>query len=118
MRNTAPGIETAPGREVFYVECKSAEDFDFVLDNALAANPDIPMPKDGGAIEEKARLKLKDGRSLLALSYRGDVTGWRNKLVAYCVASSRLWGIARSNRLPLSNDTEIALQSAEIEFED
>ncbi|MGN6548215.1 MAG: hypothetical protein ACTHK7_24480 [Aureliella sp.] len=89
MNRTIPGMVEVEGREFFYVETLAREGFDEILDEALAGSPELPFPKFGGVIEEKVRILLDDGISLRGISYKGDLAGWRRKLVAYCNTTHR-----------------------------
>src|SRR5579872_5439968 len=99
--DTIPGMIDVQGREFFYLELRDKEVFRTLIDQALAANSEVPMPNAGGIIEEKVRILLNGGKSLLGISYKGDLAGWKGKLVAYCEATDRKWGIASGRKLTL-----------------
>lgn len=117
MSRTIPGTIDVEGREFFYVEIHDGEGFDELLDEALATCPAVPLPKAGGVIEEKARILLGSGVPLLAISYKGDLPGWRNKLESYCKFKGRKWGIASHRKLALSDGTVLEFSECEIIFE-
>jgi hypothetical protein len=117
MNRTIPGIIEVEGREFFYVETLPGEGFEDVVDEALAGSSDLPLPKSGGVIEEKARIFLDANTSLLAISYKGDLAGWRAKLVAYCYAKRLKWGIVLQQKVALSDGTEITLGECDVIFE-
>lgn len=117
MSRTIPGIIEVEGREFFYVETLSGEGFNEILDEALTGSPDIPLPKAGGVIEEKVRIIVDGGMSLLGVSYKGDLAGWRAKLLAYCKTKHRKCGIASHQKLALSDGTELALGECEVVFD-
>lgn len=118
MNRTIPGMIEVEGREFFYVETLAGEGFDEILDEALAGSPDLPLPKSGGVIEEKVRILLDDGStSLLGISYKGDLVGWRAKLVAYCKATHRKWGIVSRQKVALSDGGELALGECSLIFD-
>lgn len=117
MNRTIPGIIEVEGREFFYVETLPGEGFDEILDEALAGSSDLPLPKSGGVIEEKARILLDGSTSLLGISYKGDLAGWKAKLVAYCKAKHRKWGIVSRQKVALSDGTELALGECDVVFD-
>src|ERR1700733_14078541 len=109
MVREIPGTIDVEGREFFYVQFFEREGFRTITDKALSGFPGVPMPKDGGVIEEKARLLLDDGPVLLGVSYKGDLAGWRGRLIAYCKDKGRLWGIASNGLIALSDGRELQL---------
>lgn len=117
MKKLIPGTVPVEGREFFYIECHPNEGFDEIMDAALSARPDIALPSDGGVIEGKARIKLEGVCALLAVSYRGDLDGWRRKLAAYCEEEDRLWGVVTGRFLVLSNGSKLPLAECEVNFE-
>ena len=117
MTRAVPGIETVVGREFVYLEIRAGEQFPGLLSQVLESCPDVPSPSNGGAIEEKARIVLKDSTSLLALSYKGDLEGWRKKLDSFCRLNDRRSGVIRNESLLLSDGTEIPLNSCRIILE-
>ena len=117
MINIIPGTEPEEGREFFYIEVRPGEGFREAIDDALSLCPDVPMPKDGGVIEEKARIILESGQRRLGISYRGDVEGWKAKLIAYCHEKERLCGIVKGGVLAFSNGNELQLAECNVVFE-
>jgi len=64
-----------PGREFLYVS-DDGGDFPSLFEKLTTyANP--PVAKSGGAITENCRLRLPDGRTFHAVSFKGDLEGWR-----------------------------------------
>ena len=117
MSRAIPGMVEVEGREFFYIEILPGEGFDEILDEALAGSPDLPSPKSGGVIEEKARMSIDGNTSLLGVSYKGDLVGWRSKLVAYCNARRRKWGIVSRQKLALSDGREFVLGNCDVVFD-
>ena len=56
MNQQIPGSIEVAGREFFYVETRDSERFRIAIDEALAGSPDLPLPKSGGGIEERAKM--------------------------------------------------------------
>lgn len=118
MDRTIPGMIEVEGREFLYVQTLTGEGFSDVIDEALADSAVLPLPESGGAVEEKCRIILDDCTTLLALSYKGDLNGWRNKIVAYCNSTNRLWGVASRRKVELSDGRVLALDECKVEFDD
>ena len=118
MQRTIPGMIEVEGREFFYVQMLLEEGFDEIIDEALAGSPELPLPKSGGVIEEKVTILLDPKTSLLGISYKGDLVGWRTKLVAYCNAKHRKWGIVSRQKLMLSNGGELDLGECNVRFDE
>lgn len=118
MERTIPGSIKVTGREFFYIENSGITDFHQLINAVMKTNENIPLPQDGGAIEEKTHIILDEGMELFALSYKGDITGWRRKLNAYCEQNNLKWGIASQNRLKLSDQSEIDLRECNVIFDD
>ena len=113
-----PGTTEVEGREFFYIQDFDIEDFHKFVDAAFDITPDIPSPTHGGAIEEKVRISLANGISMMGFSYKGDIDGWRAKFVGYCKSTNRLYGFGRNSRLFLSSGEELFLDSLDVTFED
>ena len=74
-----PGSIASEGREWWYVEVEGPIDFKGLFREIVrAVQPAIPT--GGGAMEEGCELTLPDGRKFHALSYRGDLSGWRRQI--------------------------------------
>ncbi len=68
-------------------------------------------------MEQRTRIKLKDGVSLIGISYKGDIEGWRTGFVGFCLAAGRKYGSIRHGRLFLSDGTSLLLEELEFTFE-
>lgn len=118
MSRTIPGMIEVEGREFFYVEVRCGERFRTVIDEVLAGSPDLQLPRSGGVIEEKVRILVDGSTYLLGISYKGDVEGWRAKLVAYCNTRHRKWGIVSRQKFALSDGRELVLGECDVVFDD
>lgn len=116
MIRSIPGTIEVPGREFIYIEAAENETFSTLLDEAMEARPNVPMPDSGGVIEERVRVSLSDSVSLLGMSYKGDVEGWRNMLTTYCASRGKMWGIAKKGILFVSDGSEVPLSHANVTF--
>ena len=117
MNRTIPGMIEVEGREFFYIETVAGDGFDEILDEALAGSPDLPLPNSGGVIEEKVRILLDGNTSLLGISYKGDLAGWKAKLVAFCNTKHRKWGTVSRQKVELSDGRELDLGKCNVVFE-
>jgi hypothetical protein len=54
---------------------------------------------------------------MLAISYKGDLQGWRAKLEAYCKESGRIWGTASGQQLFLADGKVLRLEECKVVFE-
>jgi hypothetical protein len=116
VRRSIPGTQEVKGREFMYIECREGETFHQIVDSAFDARS-IARPKAGGAMEQKAQIKLKDGVSLRGISYKGDIEGWRAGFVGFCVATERKYGSIKQGRLFLSDGSSSLLEELEVTFE-
>lgn len=106
------------GREFLYIESRPGEDFHRLVDNAMSSCEDVPLPHSGGAIEHNVHLVLQEGVSMIAVSFKGDVEGWRRKLTSYCDSDNRIWGIAANAMMRLSNGKQVNLHESNFTFEE
>jgi len=117
MSRTIPGTQQVEGREFIYIESAANETFHQLANCVSTICTELAIPKSGGAIEEKARIKLSDGTSLMGVSYKGDVEGWRKRFVGICTASARKYGAISEGRLVLSDGSSPLLEELEVSFE-
>ncbi|MFP3834774.1 hypothetical protein [Chryseobacterium sp. SIMBA_028] len=83
-----PGMTPFEWKEFRYVSDDGTGEFlskqdlleDKGLFERLTEQIDPPIPKAGGALTENCRLCLPSGELLHALSYRGDIKGWRKQI--------------------------------------
>jgi hypothetical protein len=117
MRRPLPGTQEVRGREFMYVESAESETFHQLV-NLISANcPAVATPRFGGAIEEKVRVTLKNGISLIGISYKGDIEGWRARFVGFCEASGRKYAFIKQGRFSLSDGLSCSIEDLEIRFE-
>lgn len=73
---TVPGTQPTEGREFRYVADGGEEEFGTVF-KKLIRYDSPPIPKSGGAMIEGCKITLPSGEALQAISYKGDIEGWR-----------------------------------------
>lgn len=71
-----PGTRLVEGREFCYVSNRNQEKFDMLFKKIIRyISP--PIPKNGGIIIEECSITLPNGDIFEAISYKGDIEGWR-----------------------------------------
>jgi len=73
---TVPGTQPMEGREFCYVSDKGQEEFGIFF-KKLIHYISPPIPKNGGVMIEECKITLPDGEVFQAISYKGDIEGWR-----------------------------------------
>lgn len=114
---TVPGLIEVGGKEFFYVEIAPKETFLSLMNLVWEMTPTVQFPIGGGIIEQRARLIIEGQAPLFAVSYRGDIEGWRRKLVAFCESAHRLGGPVKNRKVVLNNGSQIDLRTARVVFE-
>lgn len=117
MARTIPGTEAVGGREFIYLEASKSRKFSGLMREVLSSSPATPMPQSGGILEEKARLVLPDKTTLLAVSFKGDLQGWRNKILGFCGEKGLKWAVIKEQFLASSDGAKIPLADCQVEFE-
>lgn len=78
-KRNIPGTVSVEGREHWYIEDDGSGDFDsFFLKLISAVQP--PLHTRGGALTGGCELTLPNGKRFHAMSYKGDLQGWRNQI--------------------------------------
>jgi hypothetical protein len=111
-----PGLVPATHREVRYVEDRNEEPFE-VLFRRLVRHVNPPVMKDGGTLIEGCVLTLPTGRRFQALSYRGDIEGWRQQILQGAVALDVRVGQLVEGELVLDDGTSYTLADCQVEFD-
>lgn len=112
-----PGSQAVPGREYIYVEILEGEDFGDVFRNVTDCRDSaIRIPSSGGAINHLFRAKLKDETTFAAMSYKGDLNGWRNKFLESCRLQGRRMGVAAHRKILFSSGESVPFDEIEFEF--
>ena len=73
--------------------------------------------KDGGALIEGCALTLPSGRRFQALSYRGDIEGWRRQVELGAEALGVSLGQLMDGALVLEDGTSYPLADCQVEFD-
>jgi hypothetical protein len=107
MRPT-PGTEEVDGRGFAYLECETADAFKSLFP-MIATFGASPLPASGGAINEDFALILPDGVQLFALSYKGDLEGWKRKVAECAEALGMKFGEVVGDCLQVKDNGEVSL---------
>ncbi len=75
-----PGTILIEGREHWYIEDDGNNNFDALFRKIVGA-VDPPLCNTGGAITGGCELTLPDSRKFHAMSYKGDLEGWRKQII-------------------------------------
>lgn len=73
-----PGAYFVEGREYRYVSNKNQVKFGKLFHELFNVPPSIPQ--NGGALIEGCKITLPNGDIFEAVSYKGDIEGWRQQL--------------------------------------
>lgn len=110
-----PGTLDVAGREFRYVQDDGVDQFPELF-RKLTARTDRPHPKSGGAISENCKLSAPDGSLFHALSYKGDVEGWRGDIEEAARVLGLQVGRIVADTLVLSDGRVIPLAECRVEF--
>jgi hypothetical protein len=115
-KRQAPGLVPVDYREVRYVEDRGEEPFKELFEKVVW-HVDPPLMKDGGALIEGCVVTLPTGRRFQALSYRGDIEGWRQQVAQGAAALRVSLGQLVDGVLVLDDGTSHPLADCQIEFD-
>lgn len=112
-----PGTISFEWREFRYVSDDGHEKFvGKGLFDKLTNKINPPIPTDGGAISENCKLWLPSGELLHALSYKGDIDGWREQVEQGARQLGLFTGKIVNNKVILSDGRSYELTECKVEF--
>lgn len=76
----------------------------------------LPLPKNGGVITENCKLRLPTGDLFYALSYKGDIVGWRNRIEDSAKQLQLLTGRIENEKIVLSDNRSFDISDCRVEF--
>jgi hypothetical protein len=82
----------------------------------LTSQINPPIPKNGGTITENCKLWLPSGELLHALSYRGDIDGWREQIEQGAAQLGLFAGKIAGDKITLSDGRYYELSDCKVEF--
>ena len=111
----APGLVPVEHREVRYVQDRNEEPFESLF-KRLVRHIDPPAMKDGGAVIEGCVITLPTARRFQALSYRGDIEGWRQQVTQGAAELKVTLGRIVDDNLMLDDGSLYKLADCQVEF--
>ena len=115
-KRQVPGLVPVDFREVRYAEDRGEEPFEELFER-LCWHVNPPVMKDGGALIEGCVLTLPTGRRFQALSYRGDIEGWRRQVTLGAEALGVSLGQLVDGALMLEDGTSYPLADCQVDFD-
>lgn len=112
-----PGSIPVGWREYRYISDDGHDNFlGDGLFNKLTSQIEPPVPTSGGAITENCKLWLPSGELLHALSYKGDVDGWRKQIELGAKKLGLFTGKIIGDSIFLSDERCYQLLDCRVEF--
>lgn len=112
---TIPGTQAVENREFIYIQHNEEEPFPTFF-KRLVRHVTPPIPTSGGVLVEGCRISLPDGEVFYAISYKGDLHGWRQQIKLGAEAFNRSLGRIVNESLIFDNKP-VDLVNCQIEFE-
>lgn len=109
-----PGTEVRSGRGYLYLQSLSTDSFRDLFPR-ITRYGDGPLPKAGGAINEEVRLTIPTGESFSAISFKGDLDGWRSKILECAGAENLLWAQIAGDDFVVSDGRSFSVESCRVE---
>lgn len=110
-----PGLNPIEGVEFIYYEddgrIKVKKQLNALLDSAGSIKA-----TSGGVVSDSCTIRLSDGHLFHALSYHGDVDGWREAVEAGAKARGLLLARIEGEQFVVSDGRSIPLSDCKIEF--
>ncbi len=111
-----PGATVTEGREYRYVSCSYHADIAALFKKVIREiNP--PLATSGGAVNEGCKVTLPSGECYFAISYKGDIEGWRQQVEQGAAALGLLVAKISQEKLVLSDDNEVLLSECKFQFD-
>ena len=110
-----PGTIAVPGQEVVYFSDDGSNSLQIQFQR-LTKKVNPPRLKSGGASERGCMVRLPDGILFHAISYHGDIEGWRIQISQGAQELGLLTAKIRTHQFIVSDGREFNLSDCEIEF--
>lgn len=112
---SVPGANHLEGEDVVYAEDKLNGDFAGIFSKMIhQVSP--PLMTSGGAVLDGCVLTIPDGRSFQAITYRGDLEGWRQQIELGAKAMGIVLGRIEGVKLVLNDGGRAELSECKAEF--
>ena len=110
-----PGTRAVEERKFCYVSNKNHEDFNEFFDTLLdQVSP--PIPEYGGAMVNGCKLTLPDGEVFEAMSYKGDIEGWRLQIEQGAKALNAKLAWIDADSIVLEDNQSFSLTDCKVDF--
>lgn len=114
-QRTVPGMSPVEGTEVLYYEDDRGNNpkkqFDLILDSAGEIKA-----TSGGIVSDRCRISLPTGKVFHALSYHGDLAGWRAAVEMGANTRGVLLARIEGGQFIVSDGRLVLLSDCKIEF--
>lgn len=114
-QRSIPGLNPVEGTEFVYYEDdgrnRAKRQFDLLLDSAGAI-----VATSGGVVSDNCCISLPVGGVFHALSYHGDIVGWRTSVEVGANARGLLLARIDGNKFVISDGRSFSLSECKIEF--
>lgn len=111
-----PGTHVVDGRECRYVSRVEGQDLAEQF-TQLVRKVDPPLAEHGGVVNEGCSITLPDGRRLFAVSYKGDIEGWRQQIEQGAVQLGlAVASVSSQSLVLLSSGEEVPLSECAVGF--
>lgn len=101
-------------RGYLYLQSPSAAHFRELFPR-ITRYGDGALPKAGGAINEEVRLTIPTKETFSAISFKGDLEGWRGKVMECAKAENLLWAEISGDDFLVSDGRSFSVGSCRVE---
>lgn len=110
-----PGLAARPGDEVRYVAYDQSENPLDVIERVLHAI-EPSLPEHGGWLTENCDLTLPSGELFSAVSYGGDLEGWRKQVEQGAKLLGRKTAQIVGDKLQIDDGREVNVSDCKVRF--
>ena len=111
-----PGTQKSEVREFCYISNKNQEKFEVFFDK-LVSHVTPPIAKNGGVMINGCKITLPNGEVFEAISYKGDIEGWRLQIKKGAKALNAKLACIDSDCLMLEDNQSFPLIDCKVDFE-
>lgn len=113
---TIPGAQLVEGREFRYISAGNKEEFGIFF-KKLIRHISPPVPTNGGAMIEGCTITLPNNEVFQAISYKGDIEGWRLQVEQGAEALNAKVAKIDGDSIVSANGQSFPLTECKIDFE-
>jgi len=112
---TIPGTVQVEGREFWYIQAESNINFLSQFRVLLEINTESVATK-GGISLENCLITTPNNTSFMALSYKGDLPGWRSRIKEAAGCLGLMLAQLKSSSLVIDNQEQFLIAECEVKF--